>query len=158
MTEMTSPPASFPATPRTGRFRHELGYLLGGSPVGVAAFVVGGVAESAEAPAELRALSRGIAPGILADRVLVAALAAAAARCPVPVSLSVEPAHGRRFDPAVENIAYFAASGAHPGKGHGLAGLRDRLAAVEGSLAISSPAGGPTVLTAEIPLSGLGGS
>ncbi len=42
--------------------------------------------------------------------------------------------------------------GAHAGKGHGLAGLADRLAAVEGALDVVSPAGGPTVLTAEIPL------
>jgi signal transduction histidine kinase len=42
--------------------------------------------------------------------------------------------------------------GAHPGKGHGLAGLADRLAAVEGVLDVVSPAGGPTVLTAEIPV------
>ena len=46
--------------------------------------------------------------------------------------------------------------GAHPGKGHGLAGLVDRLAAVEGALDLVSPAGGPTVLTAEIPLVGVG--
>lgn len=46
--------------------------------------------------------------------------------------------------------------GAHPGKGHGLAGLQDRLAAVEGALEITSPPGGPTVLTAQIPLDSLG--
>ena len=46
--------------------------------------------------------------------------------------------------------------GAHLGKGHGLAGLTDRLEIVEGSLEVSSPAGGPTELTAEIPLAGLG--
>ena len=46
--------------------------------------------------------------------------------------------------------------GAHLGKGHGLAGLADRLATVEGVLDVVSPAGGPTVLTAEIPLAGLG--
>jgi signal transduction histidine kinase len=42
--------------------------------------------------------------------------------------------------------------GAHLGKGHGLAGLADRLAGVEGRLDVHSPAGGPTVLTAGIPL------
>jgi signal transduction histidine kinase len=46
--------------------------------------------------------------------------------------------------------------GAHLGKGHGLAGLADRLATVEGALDVVSPPGGPTVLTAEIPLAGLG--
>ncbi|MFC7657015.1 histidine kinase [Pseudonocardia benzenivorans] len=52
--------------------------------------------QSREALTELRALSRGIAPPILADRGLGPALAAAAARCPVEVSLDVDlPADGR---------------------------------------------------------------
>ena len=37
----------------------------------------------------------------------------------------------------------------HPGSG--LSGLRDRIAAVEGRLRISSPAGGPTLLAVELP-------
>jgi signal transduction histidine kinase len=41
--------------------------------------------------------------------------------------------------------------GAHPGKGLGLAGLRQRLAAVDGTLVVTSPEGGPTVLAARIP-------
>lgn len=41
--------------------------------------------------------------------------------------------------------------GADTAAGIGLAGLADRLSAVEGSLHISSPPGGPTVLRAEIP-------
>jgi signal transduction histidine kinase len=150
------------------------------------------LAQSREALDELRALSRGIAPPILADRGLGPALAAAAARCPVQVSLDVALPDGRRLAAAVENTAYFVVTealtnvakhaqatlctvsvgmdaervlvqvldngkgGAHLGKGHGLAGLADRLAAVEGELDVVSPAGGPTVLTAEIPLAGLG--
>jgi signal transduction histidine kinase len=148
--------------------------------------------QSREALDELRALSRGIAPPILADRGLGPALAAAAARCPVQVSLDVALPDGRRLEAAVENTAYFVVTealtnvakhaqatlctvsvgmdgdrvlvqvldngkgGAHLGKGHGLAGLADRLAAVEGQLDVVSPTGGPTVLTAEIPLAGLG--
>jgi signal transduction histidine kinase len=42
--------------------------------------------------------------------------------------------------------------GATLGAGSGLRGLRDRLAAVDGTLDITSPAGGPTVITAELPL------
>jgi signal transduction histidine kinase len=150
--------------------------------------------QSREALAELRALSRGIAPPILADRGLGPALAAAAARCPVQVSLDVALPEGRRLAAAVENTAYFVVTealtnvakhshatlctvlvsadgervlvqvrddgrgGAHLGKGHGLAGLADRLATVEGGLDVVSPLGGPTVLTAEIPLVGLGES
>ena len=58
---------------------------------------------------ELRALSRGIAPPVLADRGLAAALAALAARSPVPVDLSVDlPAE--RLAPVTENSAYFVVS------------------------------------------------
>jgi signal transduction histidine kinase len=148
--------------------------------------------QSREALDELRALSRGIAPPILADRGLGPALAAAAARCPVEVSLDVALPQGQRLAAAVENTAYFVVTealtnvakhanatlctvivtadadrvlvqvrddgrgGAHLGKGHGLAGLADRLATVEGALDVVSPPGGPTVLTAEIPLRGVG--
>ncbi|MBW0119543.1 sensor histidine kinase, partial [Pseudonocardia abyssalis] len=149
------------------------------------------LAQSREALAELRALSRGIAPPILADRGLGPALAAAAARCPTPVVLDVDLPDGVRMAAAVENTAYFVVTesltnvakharasqcvvtvgvdddrvlvqvrddgrgGAHLGKGHGLAGLADRLAAVEGAFDLVSPAGGPTVLTAAIPLVGV---
>ena len=41
--------------------------------------------------------------------------------------------------------------GADLGLGTGLSGLRDRVAAVDGGLALSSPAGGPTELTVELP-------
>lgn len=55
---------------------------------------------------ELRALSRGIAPPILADRGLPSALAALASRSTVPVALTVPPQLGR-LAPVVENTAYF---------------------------------------------------
>lgn len=148
--------------------------------------------QSREALSELRALSRGIAPPILADRGLGPALAAAAGRCPVPVELDVSLDESDRLPVLVENTAYFVVSealtniakhagascasvtvtagetvlrvvvrddgrgGAHPGKGHGLAGLIDRLEIVEGSLDVTSPQGGPTVLVAEVPVAGLG--
>ncbi|OLT18579.1 histidine kinase [Pseudonocardia sp. CNS-139] len=63
--------------------------------------------QSREALGELRNLSRGIAPPILADRGLGPALAAAAARSPVEVSLDVALPDGRRLAAAVENTAYF---------------------------------------------------
>jgi signal transduction histidine kinase len=43
------------------------------------------------------------------------------------------------------------AGGAGIEPGGGLAGLRDRLAALDGALEVSSPPGGPTRLHAEIP-------
>ncbi|MGY1708375.1 sensor histidine kinase [Geodermatophilus sp. SYSU D00758] len=139
-----------------------------------------------EALEELRALSRGIAPPVLADRGLAAALAAVAARSPVPVELAVDLPQ-ERLAPVVENTAYFVVSealanvakhsgatacqvvvvvagpalrvvveddgrgGAVAAPGHGLAGLADRLRAVDGVLTVDSPAGGPTRLVAEVP-------
>ncbi|GAA2997872.1 sensor histidine kinase [Kitasatospora albolonga] len=43
------------------------------------------------------------------------------------------------------------AGGADPAAGTGLAGLADRAAAADGTLSVSSPTGGPTVITVEIP-------
>ncbi|SEQ50993.1 sensor histidine kinase [Streptomyces radiopugnans] len=58
--------------------------------------------------AELRDLARGIHPAILTDRGLDPALSDVAARCTVPVTVSVDlPA---RPAPAIEGIAYFTVS------------------------------------------------
>jgi signal transduction histidine kinase len=43
--------------------------------------------------------------------------------------------------------------GARVAPGRGLAGLRERLAGVEGALEVASPEGGPTRLLATVPLS-----
>jgi signal transduction histidine kinase len=159
-----------------------------GNPGAARELVNEALAQSREALAELRAVSRGIAPPVLADRGLAAAVEAAVARCPVEATLDCGLAAGERLPWPAENAAYFVISealtnvakharashcavtvsreaaalrvvvtdngrgGAHLGKGHGLAGLADRLAGVEGRLDVHSPAGGPTVLTAGIPL------
>ncbi|ALV46765.1 hypothetical protein MB46_15960 [Arthrobacter alpinus] len=148
----------------------------------------GALEQSREALAELRQLSRGIAPPLLADRGLRTAIESLATRSTVPVTVSGNLEHGTRLVESAENAAYFVASealanvskhsgaaharltvqmgptelyvevtddgvgGAHAGKGHGLAGLVDRLAGVDGSLEVISPAGGPTSLRASIPL------
>ncbi|WP_370419807.1 sensor histidine kinase [Streptomyces sp. QH1-20] len=57
---------------------------------------------------ELRDLARGIHPAVLTDRGLDAALSSVAARCTVPVSVSVE--LDARPAPAIEGIAYFTVS------------------------------------------------
>lgn len=157
-------------------------------PVAAGPLLEGALTQTQEALAELRALSRGIAPPILTDRGLAAALAAAAARCPVPTTVDVQLAGETRLPSSVENAAYFVATesltnvakhsnasqcevsvvrvgsalyvqvaddglgGAHLGKGHGLAGLSDRLAGVDGTLTVSSPPGAGTVIVAEIPV------
>ncbi|MGQ5259485.1 sensor histidine kinase [Micromonospora sp. ZYX-F-536] len=68
------------------------------------------VTQTRDTLAELRALSRGIAPPILVDRGLPSALAALAGRGLIPIELQVDPqlgTPGGRLDPAVENTAYF---------------------------------------------------
>jgi signal transduction histidine kinase len=61
--------------------------------------------EAQQAVKELRELARGIHPALLADRGLIAALEALAARAPFPVT--VEGVPERRLPPAVEATAYF---------------------------------------------------
>jgi len=146
--------------------------------------------QTRETLAELRALSRGIAPPILVDRGLPSALAALAGRGVIPIELTVDPelgTPGGRLDPAVESTAYFVVAealanvakhsrarecwvtvvreqgtlritvlddgegGAHVAKGHGLAGLADRVRANGGTFTVLSPVGGPTEIRAELP-------
>lgn len=64
------------------------------------------VIQTQQALDELRALSRGIAPPILTDRGLRAALSALTARCLIPAELDADPI-SRRLDAAVETAAYF---------------------------------------------------
>ncbi|MFI7577960.1 sensor histidine kinase [Micromonospora sp. NPDC049497] len=149
------------------------------------------VGQTREALAELRALSRGIAPPILVDRGLPSALAALAGRGLIPIELRVDADLGDpagRLDPMTENTAYFVVAealtnvakhsrattcqvsvsregrrlrvvvdddgqgGANVAKGHGLAGIADRVRAVGGRLTVVSPAGGPTEIRADLPL------
>jgi signal transduction histidine kinase len=90
-----------------GRARHQ----LESDPDAARDTVNEALMQTRETLAELRALSRGIAPPILADRGLVAAVAALAGRSTVPVEVDwpglegMEPAP--RLDPAIENAAYF---------------------------------------------------
>jgi signal transduction histidine kinase len=62
-----------------------------------------------QAIGDLRSLSRGIAPPILQDRGLAAALSAVAAGLPVPVQVTVTPLDAPRLPEAQETALYFAA-------------------------------------------------
>ncbi|MFC7529576.1 sensor histidine kinase [Actinoplanes sp. GCM10030250] len=155
-------------------------------PDAARATVAEALSQTRETLDELRALSRGIAPPILVDRGLQAALTALAGRCTVPVDLDAPPIE--RLDPAVESTAYFVVAealtnvakhsnasevrvsvqriatgllvtvsddgvgGASLAKGHGLAGLDDRVRAAGGVMAVDSPDGKGTTLTAALPL------
>ncbi|MDO5065301.1 MAG: sensor domain-containing protein [Actinomyces bowdenii] len=133
---------------------------------------------------ELRHLSRGIAPPILVDRGLGAAISEAATLSSVPVTVSADlpdlPDHASQaayfvISEALANVnkhsgatrAHVGAAvrdgllhawvedngmgGASPAKGHGLSGLAERLAGVDGRLTLTSPQGGPTRVEAVIP-------
>ena len=158
---------------------------LDDDPVQARALLDEALKQSQDALAEIRTLSRGIAPPILAEQGLAAAITALAARGTIPTSVEVEDV---QLSDAAQNAAYFVVAealanmekhsqahsasvevrrvgalavinitddgigGASAAKGHGLSGLVDRLVGVDGTLTLSSPAGGPTVLTATIPL------
>jgi signal transduction histidine kinase len=158
---------------------------LDDDPVQARALLDEALQQSHDALAEIRTLSRGIAPPILAEQGLQAAITALAARGTIPTSVEVD---GVQLSDAAQNAAYFVVAealtnvekhsrgrhasvelrrvgalavinitddgvgGASPAKGHGLSGLSDRLAGVDGTLTVSSPVGGPTQLTATIPL------
>ena len=153
-------------------------------PVAASAIIQGAMDQTQQTLDELRQLSRGIAPPVLVDRGLAAAITEAATRSSVPVTVSTElpdlPDH-------VSQAAYFVVSeslanlnkhsgattagvearvvdgalqvrisdngigGASTAKGHGLAGLVERLNGVDGRLTITSPTGGPTTVEAMIP-------
>ncbi|RRD07236.1 sensor histidine kinase [Arachnia propionica] len=134
--------------------------------------------------AELRNLSRGIAPPVLVDRGLAAAVEEVSAGSPIPARCSIAvpalPTHieqaayfvvaealanankhsaatrilvevGTVADELRVTVADDGAGGAATAKGHGLAGLEQRLHGLGGTLTITSPVGGPTVLEAVIP-------
>ncbi|KIF00713.1 histidine kinase [Streptomyces sp. RSD-27] len=159
-------------------------------PEGAAAMVDEAHGEVKLALQELRDLARGIHPAVLTDRGLDAALSSVAARCLVPVKVSVR--LEERPAEAIEGIAYFVVSellqnvskhagargagvevwreetrllirvwddgrgGARTSGGSGLAGLAERVRAVDGGFVVESPAGGGTVVVAELPWRGRG--
>ena len=154
--------------------------------------ILDGQEQARQALAEIRDLVRGIAPPILVDRGLGAALGSIVGRGPVPTTLVVGLATGERLPAAAERAGYFVvtealanvakhsrasrcevrcrregghlvvevwddgAGGARLEPGGGLAGLASRLAGVDGTFSVSSPAGGPTLVRAEIPLAAPG--
>ncbi len=143
---------------------------------------------------ELRALSAGVAPPLLQDRGLAAALSAVAAGSALPVGVEIDPAVDTAVSPEVARTVYFVVAellanvvkhsgasaatlkasvrpafgeapamlhvwvvdngrgGAVFRAGHGLEGLRDRVAGLRGQLVVESAPGGPTTVGAHVPL------
>jgi signal transduction histidine kinase len=140
---------------------------------------------------ELRALSRGVAPPLLQDRGLTAALTQLGQDSPLTVATTLDPAidevvpadtaralyfvvaelltnaakhSGGRSVELIGNLRYdepqrlrlTVTDDGHGGAtlvdGHGLAGLRERLAGLRGQLTVESPEGGPTRVEVTVPL------
>jgi signal transduction histidine kinase len=76
-------------------------------PVAAKQLLVEGQEQARQALAELRDLVRGIAPSILLDRGLVAAIGSIVGRGPVPSVIRSELPAGQRLPPAIERAAYF---------------------------------------------------
>ncbi|MGF1646785.1 MAG: histidine kinase [Kineosporiaceae bacterium] len=68
----------------------------------------------------------------------------------------VEERYGPEGAVLVATVTDDGVGGADPTRGTGLAGLRDRVAAVDGRVLVSSPPGGPTVVTIELPFAPAG--
>jgi len=94
-------------------------------PAAARQLVLDGQEQARQALAELRDLVRGIAPSILLDRGLVAAIGSISARGPVPTAVHSDLPPGERLPPAIERVAYFVAAEAltnmtkHSGAQHG---------------------------------------
>jgi signal transduction histidine kinase len=150
----------------------------------IAELVRGAREDASAAIGELRDLARGIAPPVLADRGLTAAVDSLGKRSAIDVTLTSRIT--RRPPPVVETAAYFVVAealtnvakhaphatahvslsedpgalvveisdtgpgGANP-DGGGLSGLRQRVQALDGMLAVVSNPGEGTVIRAELP-------
>jgi signal transduction histidine kinase len=173
---------------RLVRLQMDLGRIkkqLGEDPELAGRTVDAALLQARETVDELRSLSRGIAPPLLVDRGLSAALGELTVRSDVPVEATLDVPGS--LPPHVETAVYFVVAealtnvakhsgatrasvgvwmenggvevrveddgvgGAHLAKGSGLAGLQQRVLAADGRLEVSSPTGGPTVVSAWIP-------
>ena len=83
---------------------------LGSDPEAARALIADGQEQARQALAEIRQLVRGIAPSILLDRGLRAALESVAGRGPVPTAVVGNLRAGERLPASVERAAYFAAT------------------------------------------------
>ena len=115
---------------------------LGDQPE-LAELVRGARLDAAGAIAELRDLARGIAPPVLADRGLEAAVEALGNRSPMPVTVNTQ--LERRLPPVVETAAYFVAAESLTNVAKHAAGAPARVSLTErdGQLAVEISDDGP---------------
>jgi signal transduction histidine kinase len=167
---------------------------LDADPAAARALIGEAMQQSKDALEELRSLSRGLAPPLLLDRGLVAALDSMATRSSIPVRFVSELPADLELPPELERNAYFIVAEAvtnaekHSGAttvtlrvwlrreaepeetwldltvsddgvggavrtpDHGIAGLEERVHGLGGTLALTSPRGGPTVVMVQLPL------
>jgi signal transduction histidine kinase len=87
----------------------------------------------------------GAAYFVVAESLTNVAKHSKASACRIAVATSTD---GQSLQVEVEDDG---AGGAHVSKGHGLAGLADRVHAAGGTFAVTSPQGGPTLIRADLP-------
>lgn len=121
-----------------------LGAIAGASPIPVS--VGGSLPPEARLPASVERAAYFVVAEALANAVKHSG----ARRCDVSVD--------RVADRLVVEVRDDGSGGAALLPGGGLTGLRDRVEALDGTLALSSPAGGPTVVRVEVPLLAPGGT
>jgi signal transduction histidine kinase len=115
-----------------------LGSIAGGCPVPTTLDSAIAVGERLPAAIERAAYF------VVAESLANVAKHSSATRCEVRLR--------RDLDLVVVEVRDDGVGGATTAAGGGLAGLRDRVGALDGSLAVSSPPGGPTVVHAELPI------
>ncbi|WP_246632722.1 sensor histidine kinase [Pseudonocardia nigra] len=103
--------------------------------------------QAKDAVTDLRGLIRGLHPPVLTDRGLDAALSAVAARCPVPVDLTVS--LDERPSATVEAIGYFVVA-------EGLTNVAKHAGALRAAVTVRRQGGGPVWIT--ITDDGVGGA
>ncbi len=119
------------------------GQIIDTNPAAARALLFEARDASVKALAELRDLVRGIHPPVLADRGLADAIRALARQTWIDI---------RHSDGMLRiGVTDNGHGGADPARGSGLRGIERRLAPFDGVLAVSSPPGGPTAVTMEIP-------
>lgn len=135
------------------------GERIDDDPAAAKQLILDGQEQARQALAEIRQLVRGIAPSILLDRGLMAALESVSAHGPVPISLVGNLAPGERLPIAIERVAYFVVTEAlaNVAKHSGATRCEVRCRRDDGGLAIeiSDDGNGGATLSAGGGLAGL---
>lgn len=106
---------------------------------------------SVEVPGRVAPESEAVIYFAVAEALTNVAKHSGASKCTVTVAQEEPEGDGCRL---IARVSDNGVGGAQPGDGigqGGLAGMRDRVRAAEGTMLIESPVGGPTIITVEVP-------